>query len=277
MTQSVIAAIVVNIDPVLLQVGPVAIRWYGLMYLVGIAVGVRVAMPYALAIGLNADQVLDAVTWGFVGGLLGGRLYYVVQQPLGPYLAEPWRILAVWEGGMAFFGAIFGVVVALFFYTRRHGLPFWRFLDASALFGAIGQPFGRIGNIINGDIVGYPTDLPWGFRYVHPGSFVADRTVAYHPAAIYEILANIVIIAILWRVRFRLPHPGALFALYLALYSITQFVVFFWRDNEIVGLGLKQAQFTAIVTLALAIALASYLSRRPEREPGAPADSAAVR
>lgn len=253
--------IVINIDPVLLQIGPLAIRWYGLMYVVGILVGLRVGWPYAMAIGLREEQIWTAFGWGFVGALVGGRLYYVVQQPLGPYLAEPWRIIATWEGGMAFFGAIFGGAVGVALASWRHHLPFWRLADAGAIFATVGQAFGRIGNIINGDVIGYRADVPWAFVYVHPRSFVPEKGVPYHPAAVYELIGNIVIFAILWRLRFRLRTPGLLFAAYLALYALSQLIVFYWRDNEIVALGLKQAQWTALFVLPVAVVLFWYLRR----------------
>lgn len=263
--------IVINIDPVLFEIGPLAIRWYGLMYVVGILAGLYVGLPYARAIGIEDEQIWTAFGWGFVGALLGGRLYYVVQQPLGPYLAEPWRIFATWEGGMAFFGAIFGGAIAVAIATWRYRLPYWRLADAGGIFATVGQAFGRIGNIVNGDVIGYPTDLPWGFVYVHPRSFVPEKGVAYHPAAVYELLGNVVIFVILWRLRFRFGTPGMLFAVYLALYSASQFVLFFWRANEIVALGLKQAQWTAIVVLLACVPLVWYLRRVGAPAPSAPA------
>ena len=96
-------------------------------------------------------------------GLVGARLYYVLQQPLGPFIDQPWRILAFWEGGMAFYGAIFTVVPAVVIIAWRMKISIWSFLDVTVIFAAVGQFFGRIGNIINGDILGYPTTLPWGF------------------------------------------------------------------------------------------------------------------
>src|SRR5262249_1467678 len=155
------------------------------------------ASPYAIALGLRREQLSSALSWGFVGGLVGGRLYYVLQQPLGPYLAEPWRIAALWEGGMAFFGAIFGALVALALFARRAGMPYWRLLAAGALFATVGQAFGRLGNVVNGDVVGYPTDGSWGLVYTSPGTFAPERGVAYQPAPLYEIAANVVIFLIL--------------------------------------------------------------------------------
>jgi phosphatidylglycerol---prolipoprotein diacylglyceryl transferase len=263
-----LAFIVIDINPILAQIGPLALRWYGLMYVVGIAVGLRIAYPYALKRGITDDDFW-AVVWPAVfAGLVGARLYYVVQQPLEPFLAEPWRILATWEGGMAFYGAIFGVAIALIVVARQRGFDLWAMLDAAALLAVIGQAFGRIGNIINGDIVGAPTTLPWGFVYIHPNSFVPDHTVAYQPAAVYELLFNLAFFGVLWALRWRLPRRGLLFAIYLIGYCVGQILLFFLRTEPLIALGaveLKQAQWTALVVLVPALALAAWLSRRRDQ------------
>lgn len=257
-------SIVINLDPILLQLGPLAVRWYGLMYVVGIAAGLYVALPYARQRGMNEEKIWSILWWGVIAGLVGARLYYVVQSDLGAHLAEPWRIFAVWEGGMAFFGAVLGVAIALWIACQRLNMHFWTLMDTASLFAAIGQGFGRIGNIVNGDIVGYPTDLPWGFVYSHPRSFVPDKAVAYQPAAVYELLFNVLMFAILWSLRFRLRRPGLLFAAYLIIYSVGQFVLFFWRDNEIILWGLKNAQLTAVVVLVVALVLWRLRSQSQE-------------
>ena len=105
--------IVVDINPVAVSIGPVSVHWYGLMYVVGIAVGLFVAWPYARSKGFTQAQLEKIVYWAIPAGLVGARLYYVIQQPLMSYLSEPWRILAFWEGGMAFYGAIFAVIIVL--------------------------------------------------------------------------------------------------------------------------------------------------------------------
>lgn len=258
-------SIVIDINPILVQLGPIAVRWYGLMYDVGVVIGLLVAYPYAKRKGLTDDAIWSALWPSIIAGFVGARLYYVVQQPLGPYLAEPWRIVATWEGGMAFYGAIFGVALALWIVSRRHKMSYWTILDAAAILAVVGQAFGRIGNIVNGDIVGAPTDLPWGFIYAHPNSFVADHTVAYQPAAVYELLFNIALFALLWNLRFKLPKPGQLFVVYLLGYSTGQFALFFLRTEPLAALGLKQAQWTALVVLAAAMVLGWWIHTREER------------
>ena len=108
------------------------------------------------------------VWYAIPAGLVGARLYYVVQQPLGQYIQEPWRIFAFWEGGMAFYGAVFAVVLVVVLLARRMGISVWNFLDVTAIFAVVGQFFGRIGNLINGDIIGYPTHPPVGGYICQP-------------------------------------------------------------------------------------------------------------
>ena len=252
--------IVIDIDPVAFSIGPFSVRWYGLMYVVGITIGLLAAWPYARWKGITQDQLERVVLWSIPAGLVGARLYYVLQQPLGQYLREPWRIAAVWEGGMAFYGAVFAVVIVIIVLSLRMHYSVWKFLDVAAIFAVVGQFFGRIGNIINGDIIGYPTTLPWGVIYAHPDSFPPRHDIAYHPAAAYEAVINILLFGLLWSIRKRVKD-GILFFVYIIGYSLSQFIVFFWRDNEIVLLGLKQAQLTAIGVIIIAVIIYFWLNR----------------
>jgi phosphatidylglycerol:prolipoprotein diacylglycerol transferase len=253
--------IVINVDPVAFHIGPMAVRWYGLMYFVGIAVGLLVAWPYARSKGFTDAQLEKVVYIAVPAGLVGARLYFVIQQPLGPYLSEPWRILAFWEGGMAFYGAIFAVAIVLLVAGWRLKISILKLLDVGALFAVVGQFFGRIGNIINGDVIGYPTDLPWGMVYANPDSFAPRHDIAYQPAAVYEALINVLLFGLLWWLRNRL-RPGVLFLVYILGYSLSQIIVFFWRDNEILFLGLKQAQLTAIGVIVVAAGIFLLIFRR---------------
>lgn len=285
---------VLNIDPILVRIGALAIHWYGLMYVVAIAVALWAMLRYTRRLGLHDDQIWSAFIWTAIAGLIGGRLYYVIQQPdlVQKYLLNPINIIAVWNGGMAFFGAIFGGSATLFFLAPRYGIDRYIAIDGAALFAAVGQIFGRVGNIINGDILGgavsngvvsipgqvcahapclaYVPDahiLPWSVVYLNPNSFAATG-IAYQPAPVYEILLNLVILGILLPLRFYLPRlkAGIFFVLYLALYALSQFVVFFARGTEpiVSFLGtqvLKQAQWTAVIVLLLCVPLYFLIMR----------------
>jgi phosphatidylglycerol---prolipoprotein diacylglyceryl transferase len=204
----------------------------------------------------------DLAFWCIVIGLIAARLYYVVQSGFGWYLTHPQHILAFWEGGMAYFGAVWSVPLVILGYSWWKKLSAWVVLDAAVLFAAVGQPIGRIGNIFNGDILGYPSTLPWAFRYTSPDTFAPQIGTSYQPAALYELLLGLVILGILLLIRERLrPCPGGLFVTYLAMYAISQFGIFFLRANSITLFGLKQAQLSAIVLFAIAIALGAFWYR----------------
>ena len=256
--------ITINIDPIAFSIGSLHVRWYGLMYVVAITIGLFVIWPYAKWKGFTEDQMEKIVIWAVPAGLIGARLYFVVQQPLGPYLADPLRIFAVWEGGMAFYGAIFAVVLVLLIAGWRMKLSILNLLDIGGLFAIVGQFFGRIGNIINGDVLGYPTKLPWGFVYANPDSFAPRHDIAYQPAAVYEALINILLFSTLWWFRKKMK-PGILFFVYIISYSVSQILVFFVRDNEVVFLGLKQAQLTAAAVIIVALGVFFWLYRRHKK------------
>lgn len=243
-------AIRIGIDPVAVALGPLKIRWYGIGYVVAIAVGLWFIYRYAPRRGVATETLERIAPWALIAGFAGGRLYYVAQNDPGSYLRSPLRVFEVWNGGMAFFGAILAVAAVVVVFAVKDRLPLPAMLDVAALFALIGQPIGRLGNVVNGDILGPATDLPWGFIYTHPDSFAPDTVTAYHPAAIYEIAANLVLIAVLFPLRHRLPR-GGFAAAYVAGYCISQLIVFVWRSEPVLALGLRQAQWTALVLLVL--------------------------
>lgn len=273
-----LAYIPINIDPVIFYIGPLALRWYGLMYVVGILVALWVIRGYTKRKGIAQDKVYRMLWWCIVAGLIGGRLYFVIQQPnfFSFYIKQPQHILATWEGGMAFFGAIFLVIPTIFWRAKVERINPLVAIDAGVLFGAAGQIFGRIGNIINGDIVGYRSNLPWATLYTNPHSFFCQGLAipsqcgqpftAVQPSAAYEMIANIVLLAIMLFLAYRLRRPGTLMLIYLFGYVITQFSIFFVRDNLIVSFlglnwGLKQAQWTSLVVFILLIPLTFLVLR----------------
>ena len=265
--------IYLNIDPVLVHIGPLAVRWYGLMYVVAILIALWSIRGYTQRKGISQRVVDRLIWWCIAAGVIGGRLYFVVQQPdlVSGYLLQPWRILATWEGGMAFFGAIFLVFATLFWRARRERVNPLVLLDASVLFGAVGQIFGRIGNLINGDIIGYPSTLPWATVYQNPHSWACltptTCNVPVQPAAAYELLTNLVVLALLLFLARRVTRPGILMLVYMYCYVTTQFLLFFVRDNTIVSFlglnwGLKQAQWTSLVLFVVLLPATYFILRR---------------
>jgi phosphatidylglycerol:prolipoprotein diacylglycerol transferase len=272
-SSSPLAVIRIGIDPVF-HVGPAAIHWYGVMYAVAFYTGYRVAVvPWLSRHGIDRPSIDRMITWTIVMGLIGARLYYVVQSGLGYYLTHPQHILAFWEGGMAFFGAILASFATLAVLAWRHRVSFWVLADAAVLFGVVGQPIGRIGNIINGDILGGPSTLPWATAYTNPDAILqrgfalcnpnAFECPAYQPAAAYEAIGTILIGLVLLALLRRHVRDGVLAIVYIALYAVSQLVIFQWRESEpVVALGLKQAQLTALAVLLIGVPLLVLLRRR---------------
>jgi len=249
-----LATIQIGLDPVLVHVGSLAVRWYGVMYVVGITAGILLAQRYAEQRGIDRDTAY-AIFWPLVvAGLVGGRLYYVVQSDLGWYLQHPQQILATWEGGMAFYGAVFLCIPVAYVMCRLKDVSFAVVLDCAAIFITVAQTFGRVGNVVNGDILGYPSNLPWATQYTNPNNtFVPTHTQAYDPAAIYELLFGVALFALIWFLRNRFKVPGTLFVVWIVAYSVGQFLLFFARANTVILLGLKQAQLTAIVVVLVSV------------------------
>lgn len=250
----------IPIDPVLVTIGGLKIHWYGIMIAIGLYVGIQVALRDSARRGISGEQLMNVALLAAVLGIAGGRLYYVVQNDPSFFLHHPAQIIAVWQGGMAFFGAMVGGAIAVAISSWRWKIPFWSLLDVGALGMTIGQAIGRVGNIINGDIVGYKTN-GWGFEYTNPNTF-GPLNIPVQPASLYELLISLGLFLLLWNLRKRIHPEGMLALLYIVLYSVSQFFIFFVRDNVVVLGGLKQAQVTSLVVIALTLPVIAYLLRK---------------
>jgi phosphatidylglycerol:prolipoprotein diacylglycerol transferase len=246
----VISVITMPLDPAL-QIGPLPLHWYGLGYAIAFLVGVRLITPFLQRRGIPPRTTTELVWWNIGAGLLGARLYFDIQQPdLSVFVREPIRIIAVWEGGMAFFGALLACAFTCIVFTYVKKLPLWPVLDAGALFATLPQAIGRVGNIINGDILGPPSTAPWAVRYTSPLTFAPHVGVAYQPAGAYELLVSLLLFGLVLLVLSRHPPDGVAGIFYIAAYSVSQFLLFFARATEpLIIFGLKQAQVTALVIL----------------------------
>ena len=215
-----------NFDPVLIYIGPFAIRWYALAYVVGILLGWR----YAVTLGRNsrlwnadgppadADQIDDLVLWLTLGIILGGRLGYVLFYAPELIWREPAEILKVWHGGMSFHGGFLGVTAALLLFARKHRIALFSLADMIAPAVPIGLFFGRIANFINGELWGRPTTLPWGM--IFPAGGPAPR----HPSQLYEAMLEGLALFILMRIATHktlwLHRRGAVTGMFLVGYGL---------------------------------------------------------
>lgn len=249
--------------------GPLQIRFYGLAYAVAFIVGTAVATRHLERKGISSNVSGNIAFWTIVFGLIGARLYFDVQSGWWFYLTHPQHIFAFWEGGMAFFGAIFAALIVLVVMALRHHLNFWDLLDAGVLFAAVGQPIGRLGNVLNGEILGPPSNLPWAIRYTNPASMAPQLGVAYQPANLYEAVGTLIILGVLLYLRRRGVPSGVLGLTYLVLYPLSQLILFQWRtdyETPVILWGLKQAQLTSLAMLLtiVPIFVLVWLRSRPK-------------
>lgn len=242
----------INWNP-LPHLGPVPINWYGLTFVLAFLIGARLVIRWAPRHRIPQKSVEGLLAWVFVGVLTGARLYFVVQNDLESYITEPWRILAVWEGGLAFFGGLFGAILAAYLYCRRIGLRFSTAADLFAPAIPIGAAIGRISCGLDGMDYGTPTSLPWGVVYTNSNSYAPTDGIARHPDQFYELVGDLIIAAILLRLRGKVAS-GVLLSFYLIAFATLRFFIFFVRGNvPVVALGLKNAQLTALAIMILAI------------------------
>jgi phosphatidylglycerol:prolipoprotein diacylglycerol transferase len=243
--------VTINLDPILLHAGPVAISWYGLAVMVAITTGVWLMSREAARKGLSTDAVADLAIWVILGGIAGARLVHVVDR-WDLYAASPLQILAIHNGGLAIEGAILGGALAGGLVAWRQKLPVRRLFDAAAPGLVLGQAIGRLGCLVTGDALGRPTDGTWGIVYLNPGAMAPQLGIAYQPVFFYELLWDLAVFAIVWSLRKRVAPDGRLFALYLGLYAVGKFTLTFFRTETIWFWGLQEAQLLAIVALVSA-------------------------
>jgi phosphatidylglycerol:prolipoprotein diacylglycerol transferase len=220
-----------DIDPVAIRLGPLQVRWYGLMYLFGFAAGWylgrrRAARPGS---GWTALTVDDLITWCVLGLVLGARLGYVLFYDLPAYIQDPVSILEIWHGGMSFHGGLLGLCLVAWIFGRKHGMGFLGVGDFLSPLAPLGLLAGRLGNFINGELWGAPTTMPWGVIFDDPRAGGVPR----HPSQLYEAgLEGAVLFTILWIYSSKRRPPGSVMGLFLTLYGLARFSVEFIREPD---------------------------------------------
>ncbi len=244
-----------TIDPIAFHIWRLPVHWYGLMYLMGFIVFSllgrwRIAHRPGIITVRDLD---DMVFFGAIGVVLGGRLGYALFYQSDKYLHHPIELLYVWQGGMSFHGGLIGVIVAMIWFARSRSLDFLDLMDFVAPLVPTGLAFGRLGNFINGELWGRPTDVPWGMHFRD-----APGTAARHPSQIYELLLEgVLLFVILWIYSSR-PRPrGAVAALFLIGYGCVRFGVEFTREPDsylgLLWFGLSMGQWLSIPMILLGL------------------------
>ncbi len=252
-----------DIDPVAFSIGPLAVRWYGLMYLLGFGLawwlGLRRIAQGAAPI--DRRQFDDLIFYAVLGVILGGRLGYVLFYKPGYYFSHPLEIPAVWQGGMSFHGGLLGVIAAMWLAARKHKIDFLRLMDFIAPLCPLGIAAGRMGNFINGELWGRPTDLPWGMAFRNAGP------LPRHPSQLYEFaLEGLALFALLWWFSSTPRSRGQVSAMFLIGYGCLRFLAEFAREPDsflgILALGMTMGQWLCVPMIAAGIWLFAWSARR---------------
>lgn len=218
-----------HIDPVFLHLGPVQLRWYGLMYMISFIIGYFLLRRYAKyrKLNLSDDDLYDLLFYLILGVMIGGRLGYVLLYDLHNYLEQPLTIFAIWQGGMSFHGGFVGVVLAALYICKKKGWNFWEIADLVCAVVPVGLGLGRIGNFINGELFGRPSNVMWAMVFPDGGA------MPRHPSQLYEaFLEGLILFFILrWLYRKNLYH-GTVFWGLIAFYGLFRFIVEFFREPD---------------------------------------------
>jgi phosphatidylglycerol---prolipoprotein diacylglyceryl transferase len=250
-----------HISPDILRFGPIALRWYGMMYLVGYVVGVSIARRRVRRglVPFDVRAVDTLVVYLVIGMLVGARLVYVLVYDRPQYAAHPLDVIAIWRGGLSFHGALIGMTCACVLFARRFRVPFWTVADTLALAGPPGLFFGRLGNFINGELYGRPSGVAWAM--VFPSD---PRHLARHPSQIYEAVGEGIMLFVLIRTLERRAviggwyWPGSLSAAFLLGYGALRFLIEFTREPD-AQLGLVLGPFSMGQLLSAIMSVAGLI------------------
>ncbi len=256
-----------NIDPVLLHLGPIEIRYYGLAYVLGLIISYFI-IKYLIKqkqLPLSEDDLLDLMMYLAVGIILGGRLFYTLVYNLPYYLQHPLEIFAIWQGGMSFHGGLLGVIIAGYLFCRKKKLSFYQLADLVVIPTALALMIGRIANFINGELYGRPWLGHWADQF---GVDFGDGIIRY-PSQLFESFKNLVIFIILWlwykKDNPQRPH-GVIFWLFITLYGLFRFIIEFYRQpDEQLGFIISNFTMGQVLTLPmflLGMGVIIYLYRR---------------
>ncbi len=254
-----------KIDPDLFSIGPVRVRWYGVMYVLGFIASYFLIQKQQRSkeIGLVGTTAQDFIFYLAIGLIVGGRLGYILfyeYNDLMAYIKNPLEIIATWHGGMSFHGGLIGSILAAWIFSRRKKMPFAAIIDSGVVTCPIGLGLGRLGNFINGELFGRPSDVPWAM--IFPGGGPLPR----HPTQLYEALAEgVLLFAIMWYLRKKPFKDGMMIAFFLLFYGILRFIIEFFKEPD-PQLGFLLGYFTmgqilCAAMVAVAVILMLYLNR----------------
>lgn len=247
-------------NPILLDLGFWHLRSYGVFVAIALLVGIWWGAREAERRGFARPLVYDVAWTVVLAGLVGARLYYVIFSEPATYLANPWEIFAVWQGGLSVHGALLAGLLAGIWSVRRRGLPFWRFADAVAPGIILGQTVGQIACLLNGDTYGTPTTLPWAITFTHPQA-MAPLGVPLHPVQLYELVAYFGVFLVVQRVARGATREGATILTYAVLYGGVRFAMELFRGDPPMVAGVIVPQAVSVFLVLAAVASVLLLRR----------------
>ncbi len=259
--------------PIVFQLGPITVRWYGLLIATAVLLGVSLSQYLAKRRHVNPDLLSDLSIWLIIGAIPAARLYYVIFQ-WSEYAQNPGKIIAIWEGGIAIHGAILGGTLAALIFSKLKKISFWQMADLVAPSLILGQAIGRWGNFFNSEAFGSPTNLPWKL-YIPPERRPPQfpNIEYFHPTFLYESIWDLGVFALLITLFFRSLQDkpklkvGTLFLIYLAAYSLGRLWIEGLRTDSLMLGPLRMAQFISLVGIALGVAGLWWLYQKNRQLP----------
>jgi phosphatidylglycerol:prolipoprotein diacylglycerol transferase len=254
--------------PIILQIGPFALRWYGLLIVAGAILGIGAAARLAERQEYDPEHAWNALLWCLVCGIIGARLQFVLSSSLENsamlhfYLGNPFNIIATWQGGLGIYGALIGGMLGIAAYSRRAGFPFWKLSNFIFVGVPLAQAVGRWGNFFNQELYGSPTTLPWAVT-IEPANRLRgyEQFSTFHPTFLYESLWNLIGFAILFWLLWRYGNrilDGEIVSLYFIWYPLGRFLVEFVRLGYTHVGGLTPAQWISLAAVVVALAITIY-------------------
>lgn len=250
-----------NINPTLLELGPLQVRYYGIIFALGFIISyfILVRLAKERKLNLSNQDVMDLLVYVALGVIIGSRLFYTFIYNPAYYLSKPWEIFYIWQGGLSFHGGLIGALIAAYIFTKLRKVSLLELADIAVIPLALGLFLGRIANFINAELVGRISDAPWCVKF--PG-----YEECRHPSQLYESAKNLLIFSVLWLSRKKQLRKGALFSYFLLMYSALRFFIEFFREPDS-QLGfffgwLSMGQILSILMFVSGVVLLYYVRKR---------------
>ena len=263
-----------NVDPEIFSIGPLSIRWYGLLFATAFLSGYLVFTRYLATKRLNSEMLDQLLIYIAIGTVLGARLGHCFFYEPEYFLNNPVEILKIWKGGLASHGAAIGILLSLWLYIRKNKLSFLWLIDRIVIVVALGGAFIRLGNLFNSEIYGGPTQLPWGIEFIRdrvydPNTGALLPTVACHPTQLYEAFSYLLIFAVLftfYRKNYTKVRDGFIFGVFMILLFSARFFIEFVKNDQVgfeSGMTLNMGQWLSLPFILAGIAMIVWTKNKP--------------